>query len=161
MIFVTVSGFKFERLVKKMDEIAGRLKERVVMQTGLTSYKPRNAKYSKYIDPSRLAKAIESSRLVVSHGGAGSIIDALKSGKPLIVVPRKKEFGECSSDHQLQLARQLEREGLAEAVYDVEGLEEKIKSMPKRRRAYKSSERKKLINFLNDYLRGLCEQTTQ
>ncbi|MDI6655433.1 MAG: beta-1,4-galactosyltransferase, partial [Candidatus Hydrothermarchaeota archaeon] len=44
MIFVTVGTHNqsFERLVKKADEIAGKIGEKVVIQTGHTKYKPKN-----------------------------------------------------------------------------------------------------------------------
>jgi len=52
LIFVTV-GMRyqgFERLVEKMDEIAGKICEKVLMQIGNTQYKPKNAKYFRFKD---------------------------------------------------------------------------------------------------------------
>jgi UDP-N-acetylglucosamine transferase subunit ALG13 len=47
MIFVTVGTHYqgFDRLIRKMDEIAGKIEEDVIMQIGSTQYKPINAKY--------------------------------------------------------------------------------------------------------------------
>jgi UDP-N-acetylglucosamine transferase subunit ALG13 len=52
MIFVTigsaVKGIEFTRLIKKMDDIAGKIDEEVVMQIGTVPYEPQNAKYFRY-----------------------------------------------------------------------------------------------------------------
>jgi beta-1,4-N-acetylglucosaminyltransferase len=47
LIFVTVGsalkGVVFMRLITKMDEIAGKIEEEVVMQIGSVPYEPRHA----------------------------------------------------------------------------------------------------------------------
>ena len=42
MIFVTVGTGKFELLVREMDKIASKLKERVIIQIGNGDYEPKN-----------------------------------------------------------------------------------------------------------------------
>ena len=55
MIFVTVGTHDqgFERLVRKIDELveSKKIKERVVIQTGYTEYKPRKCKWFKFVSP--------------------------------------------------------------------------------------------------------------
>ena len=47
MIFATVGlhYMGFERLIRKMDELAGEIDEEVIIQTGHTKYQPRNAAF--------------------------------------------------------------------------------------------------------------------
>jgi len=49
LIFVTIGTMvkvnEFTRLIKKMDEVAGRLDEEVVMQIGSVPYEPQHAKH--------------------------------------------------------------------------------------------------------------------
>jgi len=44
---------------------------------------------------------------VITHGGTGAIIGAVKKGKKVIAVPRLAKFGEHVDDHQLQLIEQF------------------------------------------------------
>lgn len=152
MIFVTVGTHNqsFERLVKKADEIAGRISERVVIQIGHTKYKPRNAEFFDLASREKMEQLNKEARVVISHGGAGSIIFALQFRKPLIVVPRLKKFNEHVNDHQLELAKQLEREGKLITVYYIEELEKAIASAEKL--LPKEYEEPPMVKIISDYL---------
>ena len=45
--------------------------------------------------------------VVITHGGTGAIIGAVKKGKKVIAVPRRAKYGEHVDDHQLQLVSQF------------------------------------------------------
>jgi UDP-N-acetylglucosamine transferase subunit ALG13 len=113
----------FERLVKEMDKIAGKIEEEVIMQIGGTKYVPMNAKYYVYVAEERIKELCRQSRIVVAHGGVGTILDVLQEGTPAVVVPRLKKYGEVIDDHQLFFVQELEKQGKVIAVYDVERLE--------------------------------------
>jgi UDP-N-acetylglucosamine transferase subunit ALG13 len=51
MIFVTVGNcrYSFDRLLRKMDEIAGKIDEPVVIQRGHSDYQPQNAEFFGYV----------------------------------------------------------------------------------------------------------------
>lgn len=156
MIFVTVGTHYqgFERLIKKMDEIAGRIDDEVIMQIGFTQYEPKNAKWFRFAEYEKMLELINESDVVICHGGAGTLLDSLRFNKPIIIVPRLKKFGEVYDDHELELAEALESARKAITVYDVEKLEDAIKramlmkSRPLRRN-------KRLVNFLKEYLGGI------
>ncbi len=131
MIFLAVSTFGFDRLVKKMDEIAGSIDEQVVMQIGRGKYVPRNAEWFDFVNEEEFRQWCRKARIVVTHG-AMTMIDALEQGTPVIVVPRLKKYGEVIDDHQLYLVKELESEGKIAAIYDVEGLERTLKTMSDR-----------------------------
>jgi len=84
MIFVTVGTTAFDALVRGMDELAPDLGERVICQIGSGSYIPRQCDWFRFA-PS-LLELFQRARLVVSHGGQGSIMEAVRSGKPLVGV---------------------------------------------------------------------------
>ena len=84
MIFVTVGTTAFDALVRRMDELAPELGEEVICQIGSGSYSPRHC-HSFRFAPS-LVDTFQQARLVVSHGGQGSLMEAVRSGKPLIGV---------------------------------------------------------------------------
>jgi UDP-N-acetylglucosamine transferase subunit ALG13 len=51
--------------------------------------------------------------VVISHAGVGAALTALRAGKHPILMPRLATHHEHVDDHQLQVARELERRGLA------------------------------------------------
>jgi len=118
----------FERLLKKMDEIASTIGEEVIMQIGHTKYTPQNAKCFQFTTAKELKELCQKARVVVTHG-AMTIIDALEQGTPVVVVPRLKRYNEVIDDHQLDFATELEKQGKVIAVYDVEELEEALKKV--------------------------------
>jgi beta-1,4-N-acetylglucosaminyltransferase len=125
MIFVTVGTHSqgFDRLIKKMDEIASKINEEVIMQIGATKYHPVHAKFFDYIDDFEIKEFIRRAKVVICHAGAGTIITALEQGTPVIVVPRLKKYKEVLNDHQLELADALAAENKITIVYDLENLE--------------------------------------
>ena len=156
MIFVTVGLHYqgFERLIKKMDEIAGKIDEEVIMQIGSTKYEPKNAKFFDFVDDEKMLDFFKQARIIVSHAGAGTLLMALSFNKPIIVVPRLKRFGEVVDDQQLELAEALSKEGKVIVVYDVEELESALKKV-KCLRTPTVKKGGKLARFLKDYLSGL------
>jgi UDP-N-acetylglucosamine transferase subunit ALG13 len=151
MIFVMVGthSMGFERLVKAMDEIAA--KEKVVIQIGNTGYEPRNAEYFTFAGIKEVREYIKKADVVVTQGGIGSVTDSLRYGKPTVVVPRLKKYGEHTNDHQLDLTRELEEEGRIIAVYDIKDLPEAIEKA----RAMKPREGEKkegVIGIIESYL---------
>jgi beta-1,4-N-acetylglucosaminyltransferase len=138
MIFVSLATMHmdFARLVRKMDEIAARTGERVVIQTGLATTLPLHAEHFAFKPREELAALIAESRVVVTHAGIGSVIDVLKAERPLIVVPRLKRYGEHNTDHQLDLAQAVERRGWGRMVIDVAELDALCAAPPPAHRGY-------------------------
>jgi UDP-N-acetylglucosamine transferase subunit ALG13 len=97
----------FDPLVKVIDKLVGdgTIKEPVVAQIGRGQYKPRNMRYFRFIKS--LTKAYEAASIVVSTGGAGTTIECVKQGKPLVVV----ENTTLMEGHQAQLIGEMARRG--------------------------------------------------
>ena len=150
MIFVAVSTFGFERLVSKMDDIAGRIGEEIIMQIGETKYHPKHAKYFNFTSEHEIKELCRRARIVVTHGGVGMILNALQEGVPVIVVPRLKKYGEVIDDHQLYLARELEKENKVTVVYDVDKLEVNLDRVGKNQSKFLRDRR--LIDALKKYI---------
>lgn len=129
MIFVTIgtSPFGFERLIKEMDVIAGKINEEVIMQIGDTDYEPRNARCFRYTSRDDILNYYNDARIVISHAAVGSILMAFHHNKNPILVPRLKEYGEVFDDHQLEISKHLEKKGI-NIVYDIKDLERALKN---------------------------------
>jgi beta-1,4-N-acetylglucosaminyltransferase len=82
MIFTTVGTTDFDALVRRMDELLPSLGEAAICQIGKGSYIPRHSQYFRF-EPS-LIDYIRDARIVVSHGGQGSIMEVLRLRRPLV-----------------------------------------------------------------------------
>ena len=130
MIFLTVGNWHkgFDRLVKAMDELKTQnlITENVTAQIGSGRYSPANLKVIDYCSPSKFLDFITESSVIITHAGIGTIGQAIDLSKPVVVVPRKAELGECSNNHQWTTAKQLEKEGKILVAYEVSELRDKL-----------------------------------
>ncbi len=104
-----------------MDQLASQFDERVIIQRGSSSYRPRCAEHFRVTTSQEMAILTQAARVVVSHAAAGAIILSLNYDKPLVLVPRLRKLGEVLDDHQLELAKFLDNAKMAVAVYDTAG----------------------------------------
>lgn len=115
MIFVTLGTQDkgFSRLLKAIDkEIEnGNIKEKVVVQAGLTDYHSSNMEIFDLIPADEFDKYIEKSDLVITHGGAGSILTAIKKNKKVIAAARLSKYKEHTNDHQKQIVKEFSEQG--------------------------------------------------
>ena len=154
-IFITVGTHPqpFDRLLEEIDSIAENKKYEIFAQTGCSSYKPKRFKSEKLLTPEKGLSIMKKSGIIITHAGAGSIIDACKAGKPLIVVPRLQKFNEHTNNHQLELAEAVEGIGKAICVKDIKKLEAAVKRAEKFKP--KTREKNKIVERINDFLEGL------
>jgi beta-1,4-N-acetylglucosaminyltransferase len=101
MIFVTVGTFKFDELIQKIDALALEINEKIVCQIGNGIYEPRNVEYFRFA-PS-LYEYYEKSRIIIGHGGAGTIFELLNFHKHFIGVSSNL----VTENHQDDLLKKL------------------------------------------------------
>jgi UDP-N-acetylglucosamine transferase subunit ALG13 len=106
----------------------GSLTEEVVAQTGHSDYKPRYYSYTCFFDKETFENYIADCDLLITHSGVGTIIAGLNHRKPVIVFPRLQKYQEHVDDHQLEIANAMSDDKNVTIVYDVECLEECLKS---------------------------------
>lgn len=156
MIFVTLGSqkFQFNRLLKKVDELItdGTVQDEVIAQIGYSDYVPKNFTFNNFLNQDRYKFLINNSNIIITHGGTGAIISALKAGKKVLAVPRLVEYGEHVDDHQLQLLKQFEESGLICACYGVENLKEAYLSLGKHQYAAYVSNTAAIIKNIEKFL---------
>ncbi|MCC7570190.1 beta-1,4-galactosyltransferase [Candidatus Micrarchaeota archaeon] len=155
-IFVTIgTALPFDRLIKELDDVTGKNKWTVNAQIGNSTCEPNNFKATfQFLKPSDLKKEIDSAEVVVMHAGVGTILDLINIDRKCVLVPRLKQFGEAVDDHQLQICKELEKQG-AVVCYDMENLEKSIKKAkplskidPKEYKQLKSNINKYIDSFI-------------
>src|SRR3989344_4545970 len=129
-IFVSVGTHsqQFNRLLMEIDSLleSKKISAEAFAQTGNSDYAPKNCAFKKFLAEKEFEEKISWADVVVSHGGAGTIISALRKNKKLVIVPRLKKFGEHTNDHQLDLAEALAGQGKALAALETKELGKRI-----------------------------------
>jgi len=155
-MILVISGLTrgFPRLIKKMDEISKFLDEEVVIQLGKTDFVPKHAEYFTYVDEEDYINLLERARLIICHAGIGTILTAYEYDTPFIIVPRLQKYQEHFDDHQMEIAKKLDEEGIGSVVYDVENLETAINKIDEKKMK-KLDKEKNLVKNLRNYLTEL------
>lgn len=140
MIFITLGSqkFQFNRLLKAVEQQIdeGKITDEVFAQTGYSDYVPEHFQTKKFLDRDEFLAVMQRADIVITHGGTGAIVGAVKQGKKVIAVPRLSLYGEHVDDHQLQLIGQFTEMNLILSCTDVNELFRKIEEA---RRAHFSS----------------------
>ncbi|MBC2722691.1 MAG: hypothetical protein HGJ97_08405, partial [Desulfosporosinus sp.] len=130
MIFLTVGNWHkgFDRLVKAVDVLKkqGVIQVNIFGQIGPGNYKPDNYDYCEYCSPEQFSDYMKQANIIISHAGMGTIGQAIKMSKPVVVVPRKSKLGEHFDDHQFVTTRHMEAEGKLLAAYKIDDLPQKL-----------------------------------
>lgn len=155
MIFITVGSqkFQFNRLLEAVDKLVEKriITDEVFAQTGYSNYRPHNYDFKPFLNRDEFAESTSRADIVITHGGTGAIIGAVKKGKKVIAVPRLEKYGEHVDDHQLQLIEQFRDLDLIYACEDGD-LEKAIDTV--KRTVYKEykSNTHTIINSIEGYL---------
>lgn len=118
-VFVTVGTTEFDELIRAvsaqetLDLLASKFTCRsLLLQIGRGAYEPEKKSHSHpSVDYYRFKPSIRpdlsQADLVISHAGAGTCLETLELGRPLVVVVNET----LHDNHQFELARQLFDDG--------------------------------------------------
>jgi UDP-N-acetylglucosamine transferase subunit ALG13 len=109
VIFVTIgSMFPFDRLIRVMDAWAeAHGGQEMLAQIGAGAYEPAHMPWVRRLDQEAFGRQVAEARLIVAHAGMGSVITAGQAGRPIVLLPRLRAWGEHTTDHQLATANWL------------------------------------------------------
>jgi len=96
----------FVRLVQAVEKLATA--NEIIIQAGHTQYASNQMEIFDFATKAELATLYEKADYIITHAGAGSMLQAVKAKKKTLAFPRLKKYGEHVDDHQLQLAKKLE-----------------------------------------------------
>lgn len=150
MILVTLGtqDKEFPRLIQAVEKQIelGNIKDEVIVQAGSTKYESDKMKIVDYIPIKEFSSLLEQADFIITHAGVGSIIEGLKNNKKVIVVARKKEYGEHVNNHQEQILENFGEQGYIIPVYNLEDLSEALEKVETfKLKDFKGNN----INFLN------------
>lgn len=156
MIFVTVGSqkFQFNRLLIELDRLIEdkKLDEEVFAQTGYSDYIPKNYKYKNFLDRDEFKDAMNKCDKVITHGGTGAIIGAVKAGKKVIAIPRLKKYGEHVDDHQIEIVNQFSNMNLISGLDNISDLNKIIYNSYKKKHVKYISNTKNILNAIENFI---------
>lgn len=113
MIFLTIGTHEpFDRLVRAMDAWCATQETGLQVFGQITApragaHQPQHFEWVAKLDPSDYDARVAAADLLVAHAGMGSILTALRHGKPIVVMPRRGHLHETRNDHQFVTAQML------------------------------------------------------
>lgn len=112
LVTLGTQKFQFNRLLKEIDRLieCGIITDEVFAQTGGSDYIPKHYNSAKFLSPEKMRKMQKRAGLIITHGGSGSVVEALKMRKKIIAVPRLSRFGEHVDDHQVEIIEEFSKD---------------------------------------------------
>ena len=158
MIFITLGSqkFQFNRLLQAVDKLIENniITDEVFAQIGYSDYKPKYFNYKRFLDREEFGKQEEKCDILITHGGTGAIIGAVKQGKKVIAVPRLAKYGEHVDNHQIQLIEQFKEQNLICGLNDVAELEIGLKYVGKHKFDTYKSNTWTIIQSIEKFIEG-------
>ena len=126
MIFVTLGtqDKSFERLLKQIDKEIERgiIKEKVIVQAGHTKYESKNMEIFDLVSSEEFEEYMDACNILITHGGAGSILTGIKKKKIVIAAARLSKYKEHNNDHQKQIIKEFSGKGYILELRDFDKL---------------------------------------
>ena len=156
MILVTLGtqDKEFTRLLKAIDkEIKnGVITDKVVVQAGCTKYKSENMEMFDLIPANEFDEYIKKADLIITHGGAGSILTGVKNNKKIIAAARLAKYKEHVNDHQKQIIKEFSEQGYIMELKDFNKLGKLIQKSKSFKPKKFISNTDNMINLVSDYI---------
>ena len=154
LVILGTQDKEFTRLLKMVeDEIKkGLIKGDVIVQAGQTKYKSNYMEILDLIPNAKFNKLIKEADLVITHGGVGSIISALKQGKKVIAVPRLSKYGEHVNDHQLEIVEEFGKLGYIKSATNKRELTKALEEIDSFEAKKYKSNNNKMIKLIEDFI---------
>lgn len=144
----------FTRLLEAVDrEIEnGNIKDKVVVQAGQTKYESKNMEILDLVPAPEFEKLMDKADIVITHGGAGSILTAIKKGKKVIAAARLEKYKEHHNDHQKQIIGEFSKLGYIIELRDFNKLGVMIKKIKTFKPKKFESNTKNMIKLIDNYI---------
>ena len=150
MIFVILGTheLEFKRLLRYLEDMD--IKEEVIIQSGNTKFDSKKYKIIPFLSHDEFENYIKRSELIITHGGVGSILNALKNDKKVIAMPRLAKFREHNDNHQVEICQKLDRCKYIISCKDFQELKDAISNYRDYKFIKYPFNNKRLINFIED-----------
>ncbi|MBR2828524.1 MAG: GtrA family protein [Bacilli bacterium] len=154
LVILGTQDKEFPRLLDAVQDLINRgiIHERVVVQAGQTKYQSDSMEIFDLLPAPEFDQLLNDADLIITHGGVGSILAAIKKGKKIIATPRLAKYKEHHNDHQKQIIKEFADKGYLLELRDFSKLDKMIEKSknfkPKKFQSHTSN----MIQMLEDYM---------
>lgn len=133
MIFVTLGtqDKSFHRLLDEIDMLIneGKITEPVIVQAGITKFSSPNMEIFDFTNMDTFNKYVHDCNLLITHGGVGSILAGITSGKKVLAVARRFEHNEHENNHQIEIINKFVEYGYILGCIELKDFSKKIEEI--------------------------------
>lgn len=157
LVLLGTQNNSFYRLLEEIQKCIddGIIKDKVVVQAGSTKFESNNMEIFNLIEQNKFNELIEQANIIITHGGVGSIVTAVKLGKKVIAVPRLKKYGEHVNDHQIQIVETFSKQGFIKGIKDVSELKEALIEINTFIPNKLESNTENIVNIIDDFIKNI------
>ena len=154
LVILGTQDKEFPRLLEAVEkEIKnGNIVDKVVVQAGQTRYESDCMEIFDLLPAPEFDKLMDEADLIITHGGAGSILNAIKKNKKVIAAARLAKYKEHHNDHQKQIIGEFVKQGYILELDDFTKLNELIKKAKKFKPKKFVSNTNNMIKLLENYI---------
>lgn len=154
LVLLGTQNNSFHRLLEEVEKNIenGNIKEKVIVQAGFTKFESKNMEIFDMVPQDRLDKLMDEADLIITHGGVGSMVAAIRKGKKVIAVPRLKKYGEHVNDHQIEIIETFKKQGVIVGIREVEELENALKLVQDLKTHKKEVEGNEIVKIIDNFI---------
>ncbi|MDO5556535.1 MAG: PssE/Cps14G family polysaccharide biosynthesis glycosyltransferase [Clostridia bacterium] len=154
LVLLGTQNNNFDRLLKEIDNCINNkiINDKVIVQTGYTQYSSNKMEILDFIPVEQFNNLLKEADLIITHGGVGSIITAIKLNKKVIAVPRLQKYKEHINNHQIQIVEALDEFGYLKGVFDINNLGNTIKIISEFTPKQYISNTENIIKIITNYI---------
>ena len=157
LVLLGTQDKEFRRLLEAVQkEINNKtITDKVIVQAGCTKFESKDMEIFDLIPTDKFENFIDKADIIISHGGVGSIITALKKGKKVIATPRLKQHKEHVNDHQVQIIEKMHKEGYIKGLFNLTKLAEILEEIKNFIPKQFESNTDNIISVIEEYIEAL------
>ena len=157
LVLLGTQNNSFYRLLEEVQKCIDEdiIKDKVIVQAGSTKFESKDMEVFNLIEQDKFNILMEQADTIISHGGVGSIVTAVKLGKKVIAVPRLKQYGEHVIDHQIQIVETFSNQGFIKGIKDVSELKETLREIDTFIPNKLESNTEHIINIIEDFIQNV------
>ena len=154
LVILGTQDKEFPRLLEAVETCVknGSIKEKVMVQAGQTKYESDCMEIFDLLPAPEFDKLMDEASLIITHGGAGSILNAIKKGKKIIAAPRLAKYKEHHNDHQKQIIEEFVKQGYILELKDFNKLDDVIKEANKFKPKKFVSNTDNMVKLIENYI---------
>ena len=123
-----------------------------MVQAGQTKYTSDCMEIFDLLPAPEFNKLMDKASLIITHGGAGSILNALKKNKKVIAAARLAEYREHHNDHQKQIIGEFVKQGYILELDNFDDLGKVIEKSKKFKQKKFVSNTDNMIKLIENYI---------